>query len=115
MLLLKLVIVKGNENIPVKLLRLNQHLKQKDFYGPVDLTEFMRENESRDTRYLFLKDLLNHGLGDISFELLRYSPGGSLRTLAAVSKIPNVGFDRCGFCWSSARSNAHISYSGNES
>ena len=85
----------GNgKNIPIKFTDLYQHLKQKNCYEPVDLTEFIGEYESRDARYLFIKDLSKNGLGDISFELLRYSPGGSVRTLAAVWKIPNEGFNR---------------------
>lgn len=89
------VMPSGNgKNIPIKFTDLYQHLKQKNFYEPVDLTEFIGEYESRDARYLFIKDLSKNGLGDISFELLRYSPGGSVRTLAAVWKIPNEGFNR---------------------
>ena len=95
MLLLKQLCLSGNgKNIPIKFTDLYQHLKQKNCYEPVDLTEFIGEYESRDARYLFIKDLSKNGLGDISFELLRYSPGGSVRTLAAVWKIPNDGFNR---------------------
>lgn len=39
------VMATGTENnIPFKLVGLNQHLKQKNFYDPVDLTEFIGEN-----------------------------------------------------------------------
>lgn len=41
------VMATGNEkNIPVKFTDLSQHLKQKNFYEPVDLTEFIGEYES---------------------------------------------------------------------
>ena len=91
----KTVMATRNEkNIPVKFTDLYQHLKQKNLYEPFDLTGFIGEYESRDARYLFIKDLSKNGLSDISFELLRYFPGGSVRTLAAVWKIPNEGFNR---------------------
>ena len=70
------VMATGNEkNIPVKFTDLYQHLKQKKFYEPVDLTEFIGEYESRDTRYLFIKDLSKNGLGDIIlFQIVKVFP-----------------------------------------
>ena len=66
------VMETGNEkNIRVKFTDLYQHLKQKNFYEPVDLSEFIGEYESRDVRYLFIKDLSKNGLSDSIFSPLQ--------------------------------------------
>lgn len=57
------------------------------------MIEFIGEYELRDVRYLFIKDFLKNGLGDIFFELLRYFFGGSVWIFVVVWKIFNEGFN----------------------
>lgn len=57
------------------------------------MIEFIGEYELRDVRYLFIKDFLKNGFGDIFFELLRYFFGGSVWIFVVVWKIFNEGFN----------------------
>lgn len=81
------VLVKGAGPVTPRYSKLLTDLLNRDAYEPIFLNDIFEDDISRDFRYRYVSDLVDKGLPGISFEILKYTPGGSWQTLVFVWKI----------------------------
>lgn len=88
------VLSKGAMPVPECYKDLWTELQTRPLYDAIFLNDFIGDDSSKDVRYHYVSNLLKHGLSGTSFEVMKYSPGGSWRTCIFLWKVPDEGIDR---------------------
>ena len=91
---IKTVLSKGSGPSTERYSDLLQELQTRPCYDPIFLNDLIGDDATKDVRYHYVSTLLKNGLPGVSFEVLKYSPGGSWRTCVFFWKVPNEGIDR---------------------
>ena len=88
------VLSKGSGPVLERYNDLFHEIQTRPCYDPIFLNDLIGDDATKDTRYHYISTLLKNGLPSVSFEVLKYSPGGSWRTCVFFWKVPNDGTDR---------------------
>ncbi|CAH3147064.1 unnamed protein product [Pocillopora meandrina] len=88
------VLSKGSGPVLERYNDLFHEIQTRPCYDPIFLNDLIGDDATKDARYHYVSTLLKNGLPGVSFDVLKYSPGGSWRTCVFFWKVPNDGTDR---------------------